>query len=159
MKNRTKRLFSIKRIIGTEEISSQEVLAARLKRAGIRVSQSTLSRDLRELNVAKSSDNGCYFVPENKEISAENTNKTKQHGLTGSIKSIDFSGNISVIKTLPGYANAVTAVIDNSASEEILGTIAGDDTIFIVTREDTAPEYLVQELTSLFPSIAKLHKK
>ena len=74
------------------------------------------------------------------------------------ILSIDFSGNMAVIKLLPGYANAVTVLIDSENYFEILGTIAGDDTIFIVMREGVSRSELIEALTSVHPAIHTLYK-
>lgn len=164
MKIKSKRLFTIKKIIGTEKIQSQEELAIRLKKSGYRVTQSTLSRDLKELNVVKhNSKNGTpyYYIPENinSETSIQNdSNIQKQHGLSAAIKSISFSENMAVIKTLSGYANAVTVIIDDNHSDNILGTIAGDDTIFIVMHEESSSDDILTELSKLFKNISKLQK-
>lgn len=161
MKIKSKRLFAIRKIIGTEKISSQEELAFRLKRLGYKVTQSTLSRDLRELNVVKNNSKNetpYYYIPENSTENIEKEDQPKQHGLSVAIKSLSFSGNMAVIKTLSGYANAVTVIIDDSHSQNILGTIAGDDTIFIVMHEDTSHKEMVDELSKLFKNISKLLK-
>ena len=164
MKLTSKRLFTIKKIITTEKIQSQEELSTRLKRSGYRVTQSTLSRDLKELNVVKyNSKNGSpyYYIPENSNSETGNHNdisSNKQHGLSAAIKSISFSGNMAVIKTLSGYANAVTVIIDDNHSDNILGTIAGDDTIFIVMHEESSSEDILTELSKLFKNISKLQK-
>ena len=78
--------------------------------------------------------------------------------LTDAIVSIEFSGNMAVLKTLPGYANSVTVLIDNENYFEILGTIAGDDTIMIVLREGVTRQELVNAMTSIHPEIHKLYK-
>ena len=151
MRNKTKRLLTIRKLIESELISSQEELLFRLKEMNVEATQSTLSRDLKFMKVAKipHKEKGyIYVIPEEK-VSAI---------ITDTILSIDFSGNMAVIKTLPGYANAVTVLIDSENYFEILGTIAGDDTIFIVMREGVSRSELIEALTSVHPAIHTLYK-
>ncbi len=158
MRNKTKRLISIRQLIETELISSQEELLFRLKELGVEATQSTLSRDLKFMKVAKipHKEKGyIYIIPEN--INEQKEEKISSI-LTDAILSIDFSGNLAVMKTLPGYANAVTVLIDSENYFEVLGTIAGDDTIFIVMREGVSRSQLVEVLTSVHPGIKMLYK-
>lgn len=158
MRNKTKRLISIRQLIETELISSQEELLFRLKELGVEATQSTLSRDLKFMKVAKipHKEKGyIYIIPEN--INEQKEEKISSI-ITDAILSIDFSGNLAVIKTLPGYANAVTVLIDSENYFEVLGTIAGDDTIFIVMREGVSRSQLVEVLTSVHPGIKMLYK-
>ncbi|MBE6334120.1 MAG: arginine repressor [Bacteroidales bacterium] len=160
MKIKSKRLFAIRKILATEKISSQEDLSIKLKRSGFKVTQSTLSRDLKELNVVKhnsKNETPYYYIPESA-VEQNIKEEQKQHGLSAAIKSVAFSGNIAVIKTLSGYANAVTVIIDDSHSENILGTIAGDDTIFIVMHEYASHKDILDHLSKLFKNIGKLLK-
>ncbi|MFA6662247.1 MAG: arginine repressor [Bacilli bacterium] len=158
MRNKTKRLLAIKKIIESELISSQEELLYKLKEINMDATQSTLSRDLKFMKVAKipHKDKGyIYIIPDN--INEQKDEKVSAI-ITDSILSIDFSGNMAVIKTLPGYANAVSALIDSENYFEILGTIAGDDTIFIVIREGVSRIELVEALTSVHPGMHSLYK-
>ena len=156
MRNKTKRLLTIRKLIESELISSQEELLFRLKEMNVEATQSTLSRDLKFMKVAKipHKEKGyIYVIPE----SIQNEEKVSAI-ITDTILSIDFSGNMAVIKTLPGYANAVTVLIDSENYFEILGTIAGDDTIFIVMREGVSRSELIEALTSVHPAIHTLYK-
>ena len=108
------------------------------------LTQATLSRDLKQLKVAKAASmNGKYVYVLPNETMYKRVHKplsaTAMLSASGFI-SINFSGNMGVIKTRPGYASSIAYNLDNSEIEDILGTIAGDDTIFIVIREgaDTA---------------------
>ena len=78
--------------------------------------------------------------------------------VTDAISSIDFSGNIAVMKTLPGYAKAVTVLIDNENYFEVLGTIGGDDTVLIVMREGVTHNELLDALSSIHANIHSLFK-
>ncbi len=158
MRNKTKRLLAIRKLIESELISSQEELIFQLKGFGMETTQSTLSRDLKFMKVAKipHKEKGyIYIIPEN--INEQKEEKISSI-ITDAILSIDFSGNMAVIKTLPGYANAVTVLIDSENYFEILGTIAGEDTIFMVLREGVSRIELVEVLTSVHPGIRLLYK-
>ena len=98
MKIKSKRLFAIRKILATEKISSQEDLSIKLKRSGFKVTQSTLSRDLKELNVVKhnsKNETPYYYIPESA-VEQNIKEEQKQHGLSAAIKSVAFSGNIAV---------------------------------------------------------------
>ena len=145
-------------LIETELISSQEELLFRLKELGVEATQSTLSRDLKFMKVAKipHKEKGyIYIIPEN--INEQREEKISSV-ITDAILSIDFSGNMAVIKTLPGYANAVTVLIDSENYFEVLGTVAGEDTIFIVMREGVSRSQLIEVLTSVHPGMRMLYK-
>ena len=114
MRNKTKRLISIRKLIENEQICSQEELLFRLKEMGVEATQSTLSRDLKFMRVAKipHKDKGyIYIIPES--IQSEQAEEKAAAMVTDAIFNIDFSGNLAVLKTLPGYAKAVTVLIDN----------------------------------------------
>ena len=156
MRNKTKRLLTIRKLIESELISSQEELLFRLKEMNVEATQSTLSRDLKFMKVAKipHKEKGyIYVIPES--IQNEQREEKVSAIITDTILSIDFSGNMAGIKTLP---NAVTVLIDSENYFEILGTIAGDDTIFIVMREGVSRSELIEALTSVHPAIHTLYK-
>ena len=147
MRNKTKRLLTIRKLIESELICSQEELLFKLKELNVEATQSTLSRDLKFMKVAKipHKEKGyIYVIPEN--LNEQREDKVSSV-ITDTILSVDFSGNMAVIKTLPGYANAVTVLI------------AGDDTIFIVMREGITHSELIEALTSVHPDIHNLYNK
>lgn len=139
MKDR--RLEAIKMIISSKELGSQEDVLAELKKEGFDLTQATLSRDFKQLKVAKAASmNGQYVYVLPNETMYKRVHKplsATEMMQTPGFLSINFSGNIGVIRTRPGYASSIAYNIDNSSIPEILGTIAGDDTIFIVLKEDT----------------------
>jgi transcriptional regulator of arginine metabolism len=158
MKNKTKRLIAIRKLIENEQIASQEELLFRLRQEGVEATQSTLSRDLKFMRVGKipHKDKGyVYIVPGPPHVDPGEKASTV---VTDSMLSIDFSGNLAVIRTLPGYAKAVTVLIDNERYLEVLGTIGGDDTILIVTREGVTPGELLDALASVNENIHALYK-
>ncbi len=154
MNSKTQRLSIIRKIIRAEYISSQEELIARLEECGVQVTQSTLSRDLKFMQVAKvpHKEKGYVYVLPNSSI-ADHQIPTN---ITDNIMQISFSGNMCVITTKPGYASAISVPIDSKGIPEVLGSLAGDNTILLVLREDFSKSRLMAELTMLFPSLANL---
>ena len=140
MKNKINRLDTIKMLISSREICSQEELLDYLKKEGMGVTQATLSRDLKQLKVAKASSmtgKYVYVLPNStvyRRLPENEKTVNEMMKFTGFI-SIQFSYNIAVIRTRPGYASSLAYDIDNHDLSEIVGTIAGDDTIMLVIRE------------------------
>ena len=159
MKNKNSRLDSIKIIISSKEIGSQEELLQELAKEGFQLTQATLSRDLKQLKVAKAASmngNYVYVLPNNTMYKRMTESHTASEMLRhNGFVSIEFSGNIAVIKTRPGYASSLAYDIDNSQSYEILGTIAGDDTIMLVLREGCSQTTLKKSLSHIIPNINK----
>lgn len=155
MNQRSMRLSIIRKIIRSEFISSQEELIARLDESGVQITQSTLSRDLKFMHVAKipHKEKGYIYVLPNTHLgeSIVSTN------VTDNIMGIAFSGNMCVITTKPGYASAISVPIDSRGIHEILGTIAGDNTILLILRENFDMESLMKQLYMLFPSLKALY--
>ncbi len=155
--NRTKRLLEIIRLIKNNRISSQEELLEMLVKNGYNFTQATLSRDLRLLKAGKISDNEkgyIYMLPgeiTDNIFSGENLDDT----ITRGILSIDYSGNMAVIKTMPGFASGIALRIDGIKAFEILGTIAGDDTILVIAREGISRQALHRVLTTAIPGGVK----
>ncbi|MGC3977903.1 MAG: ArgR family transcriptional regulator [Paludibacteraceae bacterium] len=152
MKNKRQRLSVISEVLHLQIIGSQEELLAILKGKGYDVTQATLSRDLKALKVAKTPlSNGMYkyILPSN--INPElDMFKNKENKPLGAILSMEFSGKLAVVKTKPGYANAIAWDIDNRATYEVLGTIAGDDTILVIPRENVSKEELTKMIYTIF---------
>ena len=149
MRFKNDRLEAIKLLISSQEIGSQKELLEALEAEGFIVTQATLSRDLKQLKVAKAASmNGRYVYVLPNETMYRRVQKplpAREMMLTPGFLSIQFSGNIGVIKTRPGYASSIAYNIDNSDIPEILGTIAGDDTIMIVVKEG-AQEFEIIDL-------------
>ena len=123
----------IREIIETYKIDTQDELIKKLKESGFSATQATMSRDIKELKITKISDekHGYYYVFPSS-LSANDINKLNA-SLMQLIISVNCAMNIIVIKTHAGMAQAVATGIDNIKSDDILGCVAGDDTIFIVT--------------------------
>lgn len=148
---------TIRMIISSQEVGSQEELLKQLRDHGFELTQATLSRDLKQMKVAKAATmrgNYVYVLPNMtmyKRVSTPAQVK-KMLKVPGFI-SIHFSGNMGVIKTRPGYASSIAANIDNSNIPFILGTIAGDDTIIFVMKEEATEEDVVTALAKVVPNM------
>ena len=137
MKVKTNRLEALRLIISSQQLGSQDELLNALQKEGFKLTQATLSRDLKQL---------MY-----KRVSTPNSIREMMR-VPGFI-SINFSGNMGIIKTRPGYASSIAWNIDNSDVPEILGTIAGDDTIFIVIKEGVKHQQVVEALSDIVPNM------
>ena len=154
MNPKSKRLSIIRKIIRSEYISSQEELIKRLEECGVQITQSTLSRDLKYMHVAKvpHKEKGyIYVLPNN-----SRDDLVISPNISDNITDIAFSGNMCVISTKPGYASAISVPIDSKGINEILGTIAGDNTILLILRDGFDMEMLMEQLYMLFPSLRML---
>jgi len=147
-------LKAVREIIKTHRITSQEMLLNHLKDEGFGVTQATLSRDLKLLKVGKVSEgsNGYYYtLPTEEELRESETNYVAD--LRRGFISIEFSGNLAILRTITGHADTVGIALDNLGMEDILGTVAGDDTVLIVLREDATKESVIAQLAERVPEI------
>ncbi len=142
MKERDDRLQTIRELIETDEVGSQNELVSKLRERGYNITQATLSRDLRRLGINKvATGYGYKYVlgtPHLYNAALEGESANKRH--RAPVMSVDFSGNFAVIKTRNGYATGLAYDIDMSHSALILGTIAGADTVFAIIREGVSRE-------------------
>ncbi|MDR1259515.1 MAG: ArgR family transcriptional regulator [Tannerellaceae bacterium] len=127
MSVRKERQEAIRRIIRTEKVRNQEELSRRLEAVGFPATQATLSRDIKQLKIARVHDGNDTYVYQSTDAAR-------------SVTDLEFSGNLAVIKTRPGYAGAIASDIDREAPREILATVAGDDTILLIPREGYSRE-------------------
>ena len=157
MRIKKDRLETLRMIISSREMGSQEELLAALQEEGFKLTQATLSRDLKQLKVAKAASMGgnyVYVLPNvamYKRVSSPA--QVKEMMQVPGFLSINFSGNIGVIKTRPGYASSIAYNIDASIIPYILGTIAGDDTILIVCTENSSEHDVVAALSKVVPNM------
>lgn len=155
------RLKSIKLLISSQELGSQDELLEKLHQEGYELTQATLSRDLKQLKVAKAATSDgkyVYVLPNDtkyKRSSDVPINSTKEMMHMTGFKSMSFSGQLMVIKTRPGYASSLAYDIDNAEMPEILGTIAGDDTIMVVLKEGTARKPFKHALSTIITDMDK----
>jgi len=157
MQHKNDRLDTLRMLFSSQELCSQDDILKSLKKEGFVVTQATLSRDMKQLKVAKAAmANGKYIYV----LPTETTYKRVQKPMTArdmllssGFKSIQFSGNMGVIRTRPGSASSIAYNIDNANLDQILGTIAGDDTIFVVLAEGVTADEAKRALSYIIPDI------
>lgn len=157
VKKRTRRLETLRLLLSSKESPTQEAILAELAKAGFVITQATLSRDLHMLKATKivSESGFCYMLPENPLYRRMISPTAKPEYLkTGSgFLNVMFSGNLAVVHTRPGYAGMLASDIDMSELLSVVGTVAGDDTIIVVLREDATQQEFIDELTELVPNV------
>lgn len=140
------RHIKIREIITHRDIETQDELVEALRDAGFQVTQATVSRDIKELLLIKvPMDDGRYkySLPTDQRY---NPTQKLRRVLVDNFVHIDYSGNLVVMKCLPGTANSVAALIDSIEWPEIMGTISGDDTILIICRESDDSTKVVSQI-------------
>ncbi len=145
-KNRQEKLLEL---ISRYEIDTQDDLIDRLRENGYDVTQATISRDIRELKIAKmTTGKGTYryVLPKHME---PGSGVNFSAALIDSITHVDCAQNLVVLKTYPGLASAVAGGIDRMNLQQILGCVAGDDTILVVTRDNDCAEMLSDQMHDL----------
>jgi transcriptional regulator of arginine metabolism len=154
MKNRSQRLYTIQEIIKNSSLSTQGEILTKLKQRGIQITQATLSRDLKLLRVNRlTNESGRSVYGIYRAADVKKVKKTDAPSLTESIISLNFANALALLKTLPGYASCVAVRIDQANPIEIVGTIAGDDTILIVPREGIPRTQVKDRLFRIFPGL------
>lgn len=137
-------------LIGKYNIDTQEELAKRLSEDGYNVTQATVSRDIKNLKLVKVlDDSGVYKYAQSGSKESSASDKNLNSILVNSVVSVDFAMNTVVIKTHAGMAQAVGYVLDSLGLDEILGCVAGDDTIICVTRSEKTAGYLSDKINLL----------
>lgn len=147
--SKAKRHIKIRELISEYDIETQDELVDRLKELGFNVTQATVSRDIKELHLIKipsASGKYKYSLPTKQRYDVEEKLKRR---LMESFVSIDHAANFIVLKTLPGNANAIGALIDELDWEEIMGTICGDDTCLILCRTEKKTKTVFKRLNDM----------
>ncbi len=155
MGKKDSRLEVIKMIISSQELSKQDELMAELEKAGYPTAQATLSRDLKLLGVVKAQNQSghyVYMLPNTRAYRSISDNHITVMGMNrmGAL-GVRFSGNLAVVKTLPGHAAHVAYDIDHADLSCIVGTVAGDDTVLLVLEEGTDRAQALDELAKVLP--------
>lgn len=140
-------------IILNEKIKSQEELIDKLNLLGFTVTQATVSRDIRELSIVKLSDPGSgyhYDIPSRIRDKGKSPEELLKEIFSQAVVSVDFAQNLVVIKCYTGMAQALCAKLDNANFELVVGTIAGDDTVFVALKSEQSAIELVNRLNKYF---------
>ena len=150
MDMKSQRQAKIMEIIANRNVETQEQLLAELQNAGFRSTQATISRDIKELRIVKELTSfGTYrYTAASDEVGGTFSSKLNTI-FRECINSFDYAQNIVVIRTLPGLAAAAASAIDAMSMSVIVGTIAGDDTVFIVMRDNNAAAAFCGEIKNL----------
>jgi transcriptional regulator of arginine metabolism len=147
--NKGQRHIKIREIISSNDIETQDELVDLLKGMGFNVTQATVSRDIKELHLVKvpmMDGRYKYSLPADQRF---NPLQKLKRSLMDAFVKIDSAGHMLVMKTLPGNANAIGALIDNLDWEEVLGTICGDDTILIICRTSHDTEMISERFLDM----------
>lgn len=157
MNFKQKRLEALKMLLSSQELGNQRDVIAALKKEGFQLTQATLSRDFRQLKVAKATGNDgkyVYVLPNETMYRRVRKNVPPEEMLHApGFISIHFSRSLAVIKTRPGYASSIAYNIDQLDIPQILGTIAGDDTIFLALTADARKSDTMAQLRAAIPEI------
>ena len=143
------RRYAIINIINENRVETQEELREALLRAGYKVTQATVSRDIKELHLVKVADARGYRYALPEQVPGPDTNERVRRIFRDAVLHLDYSENIIILKTLPGGAQSVASVVDALARREILGTVGGDDTVMVVVKPKEAVESILDEFKRL----------
>ncbi|MDR3293797.1 MAG: arginine repressor [Clostridiales bacterium] len=144
---KSKRQAKILELISNGAVETQDELTALLCTAGFDVTQATVSRDIKELGLVKTaSDGGAYKYFQS--IQTPKLSSRRIDLFKGAVVSVDSAENIIVIKTISGSASSAAALVDTLKEPAILGTVAGDDTIFVVVKDKSKVDHVIERFNS-----------
>jgi len=153
MNTKRDRHRAIRQIIASGQISNQNELKDILEKQGFATTQATLSRDLMALKIIKVPDAEKGYIYALSENYQSSLLPVEGGSPLQTCRSISFSGNLAVLKCLPSYAPSVALVLDAYEMDEIIGTIAGDDTVLIILKEGLSHERFRNALVERFPEL------
>jgi transcriptional regulator of arginine metabolism len=133
-------------VVDREAVASQDVLRRRLRARGIDATQATISRDLKELGLLKRAADGAYQRAERDAPAAPGGEQALRRAVAEYLSRIDRVRELVVLRTGPGQAHALAVAIDRHPGEAVVGTIAGDDTILVITRNARRAAAFVRRL-------------
>ena len=145
----------IMKLVSEEKIDTQESLLAALAERGFKVTQATVSRDIKDLSLIKTvapDGNYRYSIPSLKKSGMRDESNPVLGFISDSVLAVDYAGNTVVVKCHVGMAQAVCAKLDSTEIENVVGTLAGDDTIFILMRTESDAQRLIKEFNSIIYS-------
>lgn len=155
--DKKQRQLAVANLVKKNKIANQKELQNWLLEYDIKATQATLSRDLQEMGIRKvklkNDRTGYYRLPEDLPEEFTNPDTSPTYGGTRGYRAMSYSGNIIVIKAKPGYAHSICVDIDNLRAPELAGTIAGDDTIFILIAEGSTREEALQVVAHIVPEV------
>lgn len=147
---KSKRQQEILRIISKIDIETQDHLLAELRACGVKATQATISRDIKELRLVKEQTlGGAYRYTQAAGTTERNTSGRLLNIFREGVTSFDIAQNLVVVKTMPGLASAAGAALDGMEINGFVGSLAGDDTVLIIMRTNDAAEEFFNEIQSL----------
>ena len=147
---KSKRHEKILELIRDNDIETQEQLLQQLQENGFNTTQATISRDIKQLRIIKElGPNGTYRYSASAKPVEHAFSSKLNIIFSQCVTSVDYAQNIIVIKTLPGLASAACAALDSMHIETLVGTLAGDDTAFLLMKDNTSADELFQEIEKL----------
>jgi transcriptional regulator of arginine metabolism len=149
MSAKAERHNAILDLIAKHAVATQAELKDRLRERGIEADQATLSRDIRELGLIKASDDGSHYRYAPVESVAPASHEKASTILARLVRKIECSGNLLVVKTDPGEASPAGLALDRMGWTEVVGTVAGDDTLLVVAREGSPARKLAKRILGL----------
>ena len=144
---KSSRQNAILEIIDTHNVETQEDLAKYLLERGHRVTQATISRDIKDLGLVKITENGKQRY--DRERLNSNVTQKFRDMYKHSILSVENAGNLVVLKTLSASANVVAVMVDRLNNKHVLGCVAGDDTVFVACRDEAGAKEVCKMLTEI----------
>lgn len=158
MENRSQRLALITNIIQNEDVESQSNLLEKLREHGCEVTQATLSRDLKLLKIFRRFTNDGRYLYALQGPSVPEPGAIKPSSSAEGFLSMEFAGNLAVIRTVPAFAQPISQAIDDMNMPSVISTIAGNDTILLVIRNGFSEVNVMQDFENYFPEFAsKIH--
>jgi len=136
-------------LLGREPVRNQEQLRRGLRAVGVVATQATLSRDIKELGLVKRASDGAYQRPTPPMVPAGGTASALSRAVTEFVTGVDRVQHMIVLRTGPGQAHAAAIAIDRAQLPEVVGTIAGDDTILVIARDARGARALADRLAGL----------
>lgn len=144
---------AIRQILETQKIGNQEELRLQLIDKGFETTQATLSRDLTALRVNKILDEEHGYIYSLSTQPIADTHTVEEQAILQAWRSIDYSQNIAVIKCLPSFASSIAYLIDGLQLKEVVGTVAGDDTVMIILRQGMSPDQFAAAMRKHLPAV------
>jgi transcriptional regulator of arginine metabolism len=136
-------------VIRQQQVRSQEQLRRQMRGAGFDVTQATLSRDIRELGLVKGGPNGAYQAPPRGDGNGQTPTAVFQRALNAQLRRIDRVQQLVLLRTGLGHAQSLCALLDGAALPDVVGTLAGEDTILVITPDARRARTLVKRLEEM----------
>jgi transcriptional regulator of arginine metabolism len=146
---KARRQSAILDIVRREPVRSQEQLRRRIRASGFDVTQATLSRDIRELGLVKGGAGGAYQTQVHAETNGDTARVQLQRALTSQLRRIDRVEQLVLLRTGLGHAQSLCAALDSAELPDVVGTLAGEDTILIITPDARRARTLVKRLEEM----------